>query len=227
MTFRTTVAIAAVAVASSLSGCAGTQPVAISETARTSLQGAPVTIVTHSEPSFVAMTVGKGAFAMLGALAAIADGEQLVKDHHIPDPALAVAARMTPVLQQRFKSAGAKSISDPEDKLTTDGALASAAGNQGVVLDIVTTGWGFFYTTKSLGHYAINMNLKARLIDAGSGKVIALSTCVPPDGKQWGEDLPKPTYDEMMADDTALIKSRMLDAANACSILIEKNMFGG
>jgi len=220
-----------VLLALSLGGCASTKSVQAPPDAVNSLQSSSLTIVTHAKPSFIAMTPGKGALGMLGAIAAITDGNQLVEKYQLPDPALAVTAKLKPVLMDKFGSSGSKIIADTDEKITSDTALAGAAGKSGVVLDVVTVGWGFSYFPLSWGHYNINMNVNARLLDARNGKVIAQSYCAPPkeqQAKQPTVDTDKaPTYDEMVADDGALIKSTLVANSDTCADIIAKNMFGG
>ncbi|HKQ44132.1 MAG TPA: hypothetical protein VJS47_01955 [Rhizomicrobium sp.] len=215
----------------SLGGCASVKAVPAPPQVISDLQGGALTIVTHAKPSFIAMTPGKGAFAMMGAFAAIADGNKLVETYQIPDPAHTVTAKLTPVLQDKFKTSAVKTISDLEEKITSDTALAAAAERQGVVLDVVTVGWGYSYFPLNWGRYNIGTNVNARLIDARSGKVIAQSHCIPPKEQQANFPAPEPdkapTHDEMMADNAALIKATIIKNADTCAAIIQKNMFGG
>ena len=223
--------IAYALLAVSLGGCANVKAVQAPTEAVSGLQGTPLTVVTHAKPSFVAMTPGKGALGMIGAFAAIGDGNKMVETYQLPDPALGVAAKMKPVLMDKFSFSGSKAVADEQEKITSDSALATAADKNGVVLDVVTIGWGFSYFPLSWSHYNINMNATARLIDARSGKVIAQSSCAPPKEQQKNEpaaDSDKaPTYDEMTADNGALIKSTLAANEDACAVAMLKNMFGG
>jgi len=54
----------------SLIGCASTKNVAIDKTVAPTLKGQSVTLVQHKSPSFIAMTSGKGMFALAGVAAA-------------------------------------------------------------------------------------------------------------------------------------------------------------
>ena len=72
--------IIAVILCLSLIGCAGAPTQRISDDTMSSLEGKSVTVVQRESPSFVAMTSGKGMFAVAGVGAAAVAGNRLVEE---------------------------------------------------------------------------------------------------------------------------------------------------
>ena len=78
----------------SLVGCAGVKTQPLSADTVSALDGKSVTLVLRESPSFVAMTSGKGMFAVAGVGAAAAAGNTLVEDANIEDPAPVIASEL-------------------------------------------------------------------------------------------------------------------------------------
>jgi len=65
------------------------------------------------------------------------------------------------------------------------------------------------------------MGMRARLIDASTGVRIAQAPCA-----YESNDNDPPTYDEMLENHAARLKSMFLTATNSCSEVLQKALFG-
>jgi hypothetical protein len=193
-----------------LTGCVSVNQAALNTDTSTKLQGRSVAASKYATPDFTAMTAGKAAFAILGAVAMIAEGNGIVRDNAIDDPALTIAAG----LQSRLGTAkGMTAVTNTA--ITSKNDLPSViASNPGAdyVLDVQTLNWSFLYFPTNWTHYRVMYTARVRLIDAASKTVVAESGCksVPSDDKN------APTYDELLADKAALLKSHLAKAAAEC-----------
>ena len=205
-----------------LCGCAGMQAVKPSDDAMRSLHGAHLTVVTYGKSPFAAMTYGKAMFGGLGGLAAIGEGNDVIRNNDVPDPAVTVAAKLSPLLTARLNASGADNIADRDPDKNAEKDLAAAASGKGAMLDVQTMYWSFVYFPLDWTHYHVIYTARARLIDAGSGQVIAQAPCK----FDTENDKPAPDYDTMMADKAAKLKAMLAEAADACTAGIEKDLLG-
>ena len=97
------------------------------------------------------------------------------------------------------------------------------ASNPGAdyVLDVQTLNWSFAYFPTNWTHYRVMYAARVRLIDATSKAVVAEAGCrsVPSDDKD------APTYDQLLADKAALLKSHLAKAAAACADQVARETF--
>lgn len=175
---------------------------------------------TREKPSFVAMTAGKAAFALFGAFAMIAEGNQIVEKNQIDDPANAIASALTSSLSEKY---GAKAIPAAITVNSEDAAQISASAKDKAryLVDVQTIGWGFGYFPTDWSHYRVFYNAKARLIDAQSKSFIAEGFCKRFPAEQEGA----PTYDELMANEAALLKEKLSKAMSECVTSLQAEMF--
>jgi hypothetical protein len=206
-----------------LDGCATYKPETISQSALLPYQGRQLTIVTYQKPDFMAMTqtiaLTSGMFGAIGGLAgasiAIDNGNKIISDDNISDPSLEIRDKLLPQLRDLLKPSSENALSG-DIKATDEAALSKLAGNSGVVFDVQTLGWNFFYIPFS-AHYRVVLSLRARLIDAGTGKRIAQAPCTYP-----SEEKGAPTYDEMLAGNGARLKAMIGTGTDTCLGLMQK-----
>ena len=181
-------------------------------------QGATLTSVTYERADMVAVTAGKAAFGPFGGLMMASDGERIVRDFGLADPAVAVSARLTPLGAARYQTSVTVNLSGRDSSSDSVRDLARAAGGHGIVVDVETTSWLLGYFPFDWSHYRVKYSARARLIDAGNGTQIARESC----DASSGDDVPAPTYDEMLANGAALLKDKLAAAAAACSDTLAK-----
>ena len=158
------------------------------------------------------MTVGKAGFGLFGGLAAQADGNAIVRENGIPDPALQIQARLTALLSDRLQPSTTNSITGRPTKLDDVASLSRDAGSDQVILDVETNGWIFMYMAFSPSHYRIIYTGDARLIDASTAKRVGRASCT-----YKSDDKEPPTYDEMLAEKAARLKTMFAAAADHCA----------
>jgi hypothetical protein len=165
------------------------------------------------------MTPGKAAFAMVGAFAMIAEGNKIVAENKITDPADTIAAELIKSLET---SHGTKVVMAPV-KVTDDdiqNIISSAKGASRYLLDVQTIGWNFAYFPTDWTHYRVMYTAKARLIDADSKSVIAEGFC-----KQIPEsNVNAPTHDELLQNNAERLKKELNAAAQECIKTLKSEM---
>jgi hypothetical protein len=209
-----------------LSGCISMKAAPVSESALAPYQGQKLTIVTYQKPDFFAMTqtlaLSTGLFGALGGIAAASiatdNGNKLVNDDAIPDPTLAVSARLAPQLRELLKPSSEMTFPGLDQKFTDEAALAKVAGNQGIIFEVQTVNWGFIYFPFST-HYRATFAMRARLIDANTGKRIAQAPCAFASDEEGA-----PTYDEMVADQGGRLKALLSTGTDTCFSTIQKSL---
>lgn len=202
-----------------MSGCASLNKQAIDKNAVKSLKDKTVTHTVREKPDFAAMTADKAAFALIGAMAMISAGNEIVKENDIADPADAIAAGLANALEANHGSRFVNTpvmVSDDEPELIA----ASAKGTANYIIDTQTINWSFGYFPTDWTHYRVIYVAKARLIDVESKSVVAEGYC-----KQTPEDSENaPTYDELLADKATLLKKTLSQAAEQCVASLKAEM---
>ncbi|MBS0470992.1 MAG: hypothetical protein JSR60_07970 [Proteobacteria bacterium] len=205
-----------------LSGCVSTKVVGTGQDAVDALHGAPLTTVTYTKPDFVASTWGRAGLigGITGALVMISEGNQLVKDDDIPDPADAIVTQLGPEFAAKFGGPTQPAVT--LRKRDNDGQkdLAALAQNHGVVFDVQSTAWSFIYFPFDWTHYRVVYSVRARLIDASTGTVIGQVPCT-----YQSDDKNPPDYDQLTGNHGELLKSLLAKGTEACIQIIRSNMF--
>jgi hypothetical protein len=201
-----------------LCGCVNMETVKAPPDALSSLQGSSLTTVTYVKPSFTALTYGDAMFGAIGGIAAVSNGDRIIRDNQVSDPAETIAAKLSPIFAARLKTATSNTLSGQMSDAAA--SLSTAAGSKGVIFDVETTVWMFGYFPFDWTHYHVTYNARARLIDASSGKVIGQVPCK----VDTGEDKQPPTYDQLLDNKANLLKTKLASAADTCASLIENAM---
>lgn len=202
-----------------ISGCASFNTQVIDAQTVTSLKNQTVTYTTRKKPDFAAMTAGKATFAMLGAIAMISAGNSIIEENDIPDPANAIAINLVKALEARHASR----VVTPPLSVNSDDPVQIAGSTNGAakfIVDVQTINWSFVYFPTDWTHYRVIYTAKARLIDAGTKKVVAEGFCKHiPDN-----NINAPTHDELLANKAAGLKKQLAAIADECSKNIKVEM---
>lgn len=194
-----------------LAGCAVNNR-AIDRATLPTLQGKSVALVKNESPGFIAMTSGKGSFAVFGVAAAISAGNQLVKDDAIHDPAMNIARLLARELNSRY----GLSSSENSGKLAESGSvtdIVKLAQGSDFALDVATNGWKFIYDGFSYSDYLVGYSVKMRLIDVANSRVISEGMCGY-STKSAGK--PLVSYEKLLENHSAYIKQSLEDATQYC-----------
>jgi hypothetical protein len=204
-----------------LGGCVSTRNAPLSADHTQALQGKTIALSNRPRADFVAMTAGKAAFALVGAVAMIEAGNAIVKDNNIDDPTVLLAQNLVSAAEVRY---GVMAATPPSVAIdTTDLArMAHAAGNADLLLDVQSLGSQFRYFPTDWSHYAVDSAFKVRLLDVRSASLIAEGFC----RQTTQKDPSPPTKDELLADNAARLKSILATQRDACLQQLKKDVFG-
>lgn len=202
-----------------VSSCASVTNKPINSVELSALTGRTITLTQRNKADFTAGTAGKGAFGALGGLAMISAGNRIVTDNDIADPSLKIGENLV----KRFQEKHAVKLLESTIVVTDDNVdqIIQKNNDADYVIDIQTTWWGFGYQPTDWSHYRVAYWAKARLINLHTKKVIAEGGCksnpTPQDGL--------PTYEEMLVNEAALLKSMINNAVSMCQKEIESEIF--
>jgi hypothetical protein len=206
------------AAAFALTGCVSVQHQPISQESLAKLDGKSVTTSRYAPPDFVAFTAGKAAFAVIGAIAAISEGNSIVKENGIEDPAQLVSDSLIK------KLATAKSITavPGQGVQASDDVAGIVAANPGAqyILDYKSLGWMFNYYPTDWSHYRVSYSGRLRLIDAATKTVVAESAC----RSVQGDDKNPPTKDQLLENKAELLKAHLAKAGAACVDVLARDV---
>lgn len=209
----------AMTIAALTTGCATVEKQSITSTASGSLKDQTVVQTARPVPAFAAMTAGKAAFAMLGGVAMIAAGNDLVKTNAVPDPSVAISAAL---LQHLQAARGVRAVAPAVmvDSSSPEQIAAAGSGKAKYILDVQTVGWGFSYFPMDWSHYRVVYSANARLIDTTTRQVVAQGTC-----KRAPEsNTNAPTHDTLVANQAAGLKQELQIAADECIKTLKAEM---
>ena len=212
--------LVAIVAATTVSGCASLNQRTIDEQSVANIKGQPVTYTSREKPDFTAMTAGKAAFALLGAVAMVSEGNKIVAANNVEDPAGVIATGLAKELEMSHSI----QFITPPIKVDGDDASQIASGVKGAaryVIDAQTVNWSFGYFPTDWTHYRVIYTARARLIDVQSNDVIAEGFCKHnPDS-----NLNAPTYDELLANQANLLKSELSTISQECINTMKTQMF--
>jgi hypothetical protein len=185
------------------------------------MSGQTIAVTQRELPDFSAMTSSKAQLGMAGAFMMIGVGNGIVRDNHIEDPAVAMAADLAQTL------AAARGATVVETPVAAKGQnpkeIAAAAGEAKYVVDVATTYWGYMYQSFDWSHYSVLYMAKLKVIDVSTKAVIAEGQC------KWkpAKDAKLPTAEELLANEAAEVKAQLAQARDACAAEFKRDVLGG
>ena len=192
------------------------------EATAATLAGKTLAITRRGEkPSFMAMTAGKATFALLGAGAMAVEGNRIVRDNGIADPADTVEAVVVPALVKqygvRLSPESGHAIAPGNDLKQIIGAAPGAD----LILDIRSVGWNFAYYPTHWGTYWVGYGVELQLIDTKSGTVLADSPC----GANTLKNPAAPSKDALLGSGAQLLKDVLSSLSWMCTRLLANDEF--
>jgi len=199
----------AAAIAVLLCGCVSAPTKSLDSGA--TLEGKHVVVSQYAKPDFTAMTAGKAAFGLFGAMAMISAGNDLVKSENIDDPAIEISERLASDMAAK-RSASLLPASHQIAADDNPASLVKSYPGADVILDVKTINWMYSYYPSNWGKYHVTYAARVRLIDGKSGAIVAQHLCKvdPTDPND------PPTNDALRADHAALLKQYLHKAAATC-----------
>jgi hypothetical protein len=199
-----------VVIAAMTAGCVSVRQIPMSAASLAAIQGKELALTEREKPDFSAMTPARGAFGMIGAAVTISEGNKLIKENRVEDPAAYIGRTLAADLQGRHNTRlSPKGASIASDEVTD---LVKNAPGTDLVLDVRTLNWSFVYFPTVWGKYRVIYAARMRLVDAKSGRVLAESGC-----HRAPEHTPDaPSYDELVANSAQRLKQELKTAADFC-----------
>ncbi|MHB8473731.1 MAG: hypothetical protein ACYDC8_12975 [Gammaproteobacteria bacterium] len=218
---HTTRIAALFSIISLLSACAPA-PVRVTDDNVKALQGAQVRVV-HFEPAdFAIMTTTNMTFGPIGAVAAVKEGNAMVREDGIDDPSAYIGHALAERLGQTYHFAAVSDVSQSQSVKADDPAYAKALGHDGLVIDVRSYMWSFIYYPTHWTKYKALYSARARIIDVKTGAVIGQQTCQVKDGDADSA----PGYDELTANKGQVLKEQIRKAADTCVMQIADKIPG-
>lgn len=216
---KTTKGLLLVALFLFLAGCAPALIRPDKEELRRLGEQAGLQVVRFPPSSFSVRTPGKamvgGGGGALGAVLSLglyeSAGDKMAKEYALEDPAVRLQSRFLTSLEKATGSKESTIVQKPPSGESLE-ELKRTFGT-GMVLDFKTTQWLLFYYPTDWSHYRIAYSARGRLVRLDEPKIIWQGTC-----EIIGQD-PKtsPTLEELVANNGALLKQKINEAADACA----------
>jgi hypothetical protein len=190
-------------------GCASQRPLTAASAA--ALRGRNVAItIRRASPDFAAQTPGKAMFGILGAMAMISAGNDIIRENRVADPAPYIAQQLSGELA-RIHGTRATAVALPVGDEAPK-SIASINPTADLIVDVGTINWSFIYFPLNWSHYRVIYSARLRIIDRKTAAVIAEGTC-----SRIPDDTPTaPSYDELLATGAERLKDELRVAANFC-----------
>ena len=193
------------------SACSSIKNQSLTPEAAAAIKGKIVIVTLREKPNFSAMTPVNVQFGLLGAAAAVANGNSMINENAVDDPARTIQLLLSNRLVERH---GAKLGSPLLIKDESAELLARQAKERAdYVLDVQTLGWNSMYYPISWGRYKVMYSAMARIIDTRDSRVIAQGSCFYDPEK----DDSAPTWDELVDNKAKRLKEILARYSQQCA----------
>lgn len=202
-----------------LSGCTTIRFQTLDVKNAAAIKDQTVAVTNYPKPDFSAMTPAKATLAIVGAFAAISEGNQIIANNNVADPAKKTSDELVAALENKL---GAKRIATPievtDDDVSKIATLAAPTARY--VIDVKSFVWNMGYFATDWFHYRVIYTARARLIDTNAKTVIAEGFCkrIPDSNAN------APTYDEVLANQAKWLKEEVNQVALTCADSFKKEM---
>ncbi len=202
-----------------LAGCTSIETRTMSDTVATQLRGQGVAIATLDPSTFAVVLTHGVALGPLGIPEMVAEGQRVLKDYHVVDPADDVAA----VLGDAMAGRQGVVILSPHVAVRDDdpdAIVAAAPAGARYVLVVGTVSWGVGNLPMPLSNYFVSYIARARLIDVRTKSVVAEAGCMQaPDGSEFNG-----AYAQLTANNGELIKTELAARADRCIHFLKRDL---
>ncbi|MCB1866349.1 MAG: hypothetical protein KDG50_13085 [Chromatiales bacterium] len=201
-----------------LTGCASVRHQPISSDAIGALGSASTTTSAYDKPDFMAFTAGKAYFGVLGVLVAVSEGNKIIEENNVPDPAVRIGNSIAEYISLRR---GVTIL--PNATVANSDSLDSLSDlyqHARFIIDIKTLNWSFVYFSSDWNNYHVHYAARMRLIDTQSKEIVAEDTCQ--FKPEYSNTDSAPTYDALVSTGAAGLKSELFKAEEFCTDFFEK-----
>lgn len=193
-----------------ISGCVSTQTIPIDPSKFSTVKPKSIIVTNREKPDFAAMTAGKAMFGLLGAAAMISEGNKIIRENSVEDPASFISFELRNELSNKYSL----NIIDSNDRVNSSklDEISSIYSNSDWILDVETINWSFGYFPKDWDNYRVIYSAKLRLIESKNKRLIAEGFC----SRVPGQNDSSPSYDQLLSNKAEMIKSELQLAAAYC-----------
>ena len=185
--------------------------------------GPLVTYVKRTKPPFlVDQTIAAAELGMIGAIAAISSGHEIVTKNNILDPSTDVAHQIAVAYAalQNGQVAEAPISDDQLSPKAKPDEIGQHAGGARYVVDVAPVNMEIIYFLTDPLRRDLMMSSTSAILDTSTGKVVAKARCFIKSEKV-GQRF---THDELLADQAAALKSLILQKGQECAEKMEVQM---
>lgn len=190
------------------------------QAAAADLKGKTLVVTRHKIPSYTAMTAGKAGFALLGAGLMIAEGNKIIRENEVPDPAALLEAQLAPAFATHYgmqiKPATMAMIDVEKPK-----QIAATQTDTDYIFDIRSGGWMSSYYPSEWAKYWILYSVQVQLINAKDGSLVSNMAC----NANTHKHANSPSKDQMYANKAQLFKSVSTAHGWTCMKLLGAQQF--
>jgi cell division septum initiation protein DivIVA len=202
-------------------GCVSTKNVPVADSDIDDFRNRTVTVPKRGVPDFAAFTADKAAFGLIGAAMMISEGNKIIRENQVEDPANYISEQLVSTLSDRYQLVHIETSTselESEDVKNISRVLKDAD----YVLDVRTINWQFAYFPSDWDNYRVIYSSKLRLIDTKKSIAIAEGFCssVPE------QDEHAPSYDELLSNNAERLRGELKISADYCIDYFKKNILG-
>ena len=205
-----------------LSSCVSTQTLTLSGSDSLFLKEKTITITHSKKPSFSEVTVGKMFAAILVVPAGVAwiihDGNKLIRENNVDDPATIISNNLADKLRNNYKSKIVDEKEVMDSGISVEEMSDRYRNSSDYVLDVRTINWSLNYAQYSFDMYHTLYSSKLRLIDVKTKKIVAEGFCP-------SQTINPQSYNWYTKDNAAALKDVLKNLASYCTSSLGKSVF--
>lgn len=181
--------------------------------------GARVIVTRYPIPSFSALTPGKAVFGLIGAALVISEGNAIVKENQIPDPAIVISEAVRKGMVDKYQMKAIPALTTILSDDNIDAIIKIHSGSDFVV-DVKTINWGYGYMPVNWDSYQVRYVARARLIDVKNSRVVAEDFCAR-SSKELSEAV---SYQKLTENRSQFLRAKLSGYADSCANELAKRM---
>lgn len=205
------------AVGVAVSGCAVSKrpadPKVLSE-----LAGQTITYQALAPSSFVFVTPQNSKVPIARVALMVKDGTQLIEENQLVDPAQNIARTLATELERVYQ---ARLVAPPPVQSPPAATPDSASVPARFSVNVTTTNWGLFFSTKQEGKYGVIYTARVEVMDLAQGSVIASAPCLPNRAEALTSTILLRPRQEMLDNQAAGLKAALDSEARKCIDMVK------
>jgi len=154
-----------------LIACVNTKNIPMTKEHAALLKGHSMASLPSHTPDFVAATRLKGTLGLMGVVGMVAEGNVIIHENNVEDPAQTIAANLTKAIAGRY---GIKMVNLTQKRGVDQSiaALSKAGQEADYLIDVKTSSWGCMYYPTGWDKYYLIYTANLQLIDTRTQTVL-------------------------------------------------------